>query len=68
MAPGLGSLLIDLLAQRRREALAQGWPEIPGWVFPAESGGFQDQDNFSRTWRRVRRRAQAARSRQPVDR
>jgi integrase len=38
LSPGLGSLLLELLAQRRRESLAQGWPEVPEWVFPSETG------------------------------
>jgi integrase len=59
MAPALASLLVDVLAIRRREALGLGWPETPEWVFPSQSGGPIDQDNFERSWRRVRRRAQA---------
>ena len=58
MAAGLGSLLLDLLGTRRREALAKGWPEIPDWVFPGETGNLLDVNNFERTWRRLRRRAQ----------
>ncbi len=59
MADPLASLLFDLLALRRREALAYGWPEVPEWVFPAQTGGLLDHDNFDRSWRRLRRRAQA---------
>ncbi len=58
MAPELGSLLLDILAERRRECLAGCWPEVPEWVFPSITGGLWDQDNFERSWRRVRRRAQ----------
>ncbi len=58
IAPSLGELLIDVLASRRREALAHGWPETPEWVFPSNTGALIDPDNFDRTWRRVRRRAQ----------
>ena len=58
MAPALTNLLLDVLATRRRETLAVGWPETPPWVFPSEIGGPLDQDNFERSWRRVRRRAQ----------
>jgi integrase len=58
MAPPLASLLMDVLAARRRESIALGRPEIPPWVFPSETGGPLDQDNFDRSWRRVRRRAQ----------
>jgi len=38
MASALASLLLDLLAVRRREAMALGLPEMPAWVFPARSG------------------------------
>ncbi len=58
MAARVGSLLLDLLGTRRREALAKGWPEIPDWVFPGETGNPIDVNNFERTWRRLRRRAQ----------
>ena len=58
MAPPLASLLVDVLGTRRREALAEGWSQVPEWVFPSQTGGLLDQDNFNRTWRRVRRRAQ----------
>jgi len=58
MAPSLGELLIDLLAKRHREAVANGWPEVPSWVFCSEAGGPLDAANLERTWRRVRRRAQ----------
>jgi len=59
MAPALASLLVDVLATRRREGLGFGWPEPPEWVFPSHTGSPIDQDNFERSWRRVRRRAQA---------
>ncbi len=58
MAPELGSLLLDVLAERRRECLAGSWPEVPEWVFPSSTGQLWDQDNFERCWRRVRRRVQ----------
>ncbi len=58
MAPALAALLLDLLGQRRRELLTHGWGTVPEWVFPSQAGGLHDQDNFERTWRRVRRRAQ----------
>jgi len=60
MAPALGSLLIDLFGERRREGLGRGWSEVPEWVFPSQTGGPLDQDNFDRSWRRLRRRAQKA--------
>jgi len=59
VAPALASLLLDVLAARRREALGYGWPETPEWVFPSQTGSPIDQDNFERSWRRVRRRAQS---------
>ncbi len=65
MPPGLGSLLIDLLAERRREGLQRGWPDVPEWVFPAKTGGPLDARNFERAWLRVRRRA-AKRSVRPL--
>ena len=58
MAPSLGSLLLDLLGSRRREALQKGWPEVPEWVFPSKTGKPMDVNNVERTWRRLRRRAQ----------
>ena len=58
MAPGVGSLLLDLLATRRREALSRGWPDVPEFVFPGETGKPLDENNIERTWRRLRRRAQ----------
>ncbi len=60
MTPGVGSLLLDLLGTRRREALARGWSEVPEFVFPAETGRPLDENNVERTWRRLRRRAQKA--------
>ncbi len=59
MAPRLGELLLDVLAERRREAMENGWPELPEWVFCSKVGGIMDHDNFERPWRRVRRKAQA---------
>jgi integrase len=58
MAPPLASLLLDVLATRSRQMLAYVWAEVPEWVFPSRTGGPLDQDNFDRTWRRLRRRAQ----------
>jgi integrase len=58
MAPGLGSLLLDLLGSRRRQAFRKGWPEVPEWVFPSKAGKSIDVNNFERVWRRLRRRAQ----------
>ena len=58
MSPGLASTLLDLLGQRRAQALGRGWPETPEWVFCAETGGPLDSNNFERSWLRLRRRAQ----------
>ncbi len=60
MSPGLGSALLDLLGQRRAECLARGWSEVPAWVFCSETGGPLDERNVSRSWERVRRKAQKA--------
>jgi integrase len=57
MSPGLASTLLDLLGQRRAQALGRGWPETPEWVFCAETGGPLDSNNFERSWLRLRRRA-----------
>jgi integrase len=59
LPPGVASMLLDLLGQRRRECLGNGWAEVPTWVFPSQSGGLLDERNFQRSWYRVRRRAQA---------
>ena len=58
MSPNLASLLVDLLATRRRQALARGWPVIPEWVFCSDAGTLMDERNVERVWYRVRRRAQ----------
>jgi integrase len=58
MSADLASCLFDLLAARRREALANGWQDTPQWVFCSETGGAMDERNFERVWLRVRRRAQ----------
>ncbi len=60
MPPTLASALFDLLAQRRVEALHRGWPEVPAWVFCSKTGTPLDESNLSRSWYRVRRRAQKA--------
>jgi integrase len=50
--------LFDLLALRRRESLARGWPEVPEWVFCSTRGTAHEERNFERVWERLRRRAQ----------
>jgi integrase len=59
LSPALAEILRDLLAQRRRECLKRGWGEVPEWVFCSEAGGLLDGRNLTRTWHRVRRKAQA---------
>ncbi len=58
MPPTLAESLFDLLANRRREALHRGWSEVPGWVFCSEAGTALDERNVTRSWDRLRRRAQ----------
>ena len=48
----------DLHAQRRREALERGWREIPEQVFCSEVGTAMEERNVTRTWNRLRRKAQ----------
>jgi integrase len=58
MPISLASELFDLLAERRREALKYGWPEVPEFVFCSKVGTPFDERNVVRTWSRLRRRAQ----------
>ena len=58
MAPGVASMLLDLLGSLRREAIGRGWKEVPEWVCPGETSKPLDVNNFERTWRPLRRRAQ----------
>jgi len=58
MAPTLASALFDLLAQRRVQCLQRGWAEVPPWVFCSETGSPLDERNVTRSWDRLRRRAQ----------
>jgi len=57
MAPDLGSLLMDLMAERRCEAVAYGWGQLPEPVFVTKAGTRWDDGNLRRAWGRVRRRA-----------
>jgi hypothetical protein len=50
--------ILDLLGTRRRESLKASWSEIHKGVFCSKTGGQLDERNFTRTWERVRRRAQ----------
>ena len=56
--PGLRDSLFELLMERRKEALNRRWPEVPAWVFCSEAGTPLDERNVTRSWGRVRRRAQ----------
>ncbi len=52
-------VLSDLLAERRRACLSRGWAEVPDLVFCSETGGPLDERNVTRSWHRIRRKAQA---------
>jgi len=58
LSPALASVLKGLLAERRRACLSRGWREVPEWVFCSETGGPLDSRNITRTWHRLRRKAQ----------
>ncbi len=58
MPPTLAESLFDLLAQRRAQVLERGWREVPLWVFCSEAATPLDERNVTRSWDRVRRRAQ----------
>jgi len=58
MPPTLASAFIDLLAERRRQVLAYGWREVPESVFCSKTGTPLDERNVTRSWDRLRRRAQ----------
>lgn len=38
--------------------MAQGWPEVPEWVFVSTVGTHREEGNFERVWRQLQRRAQ----------
>jgi integrase len=58
LSPALASILQDLLAKRRRECLKHGWADVPAFVFCSETGGLLDERNVTRSWDRLRRKAQ----------
>ncbi len=58
MPPSLVREIESLLALRHRQQIERGWASVPLWVFCSESGDRWDENNFSRAWRRVQRRAQ----------
>jgi integrase len=57
MTPDLTETLFDLLGERQRERLSNGWPETPGWIFCSETGTGLHPRNLQRTFERLRRRA-----------
>ena len=59
MPPALAELLLDVLGDRRRECLANGWKQLPAPVFCSTNGRYWNERNFNRSWELVRRRAQA---------
>jgi len=58
LAQPLASILRDVLSERRAQCLRYQWPEVPELVFCSETGGPLDDRNVSRSWGRVRRKAQ----------
>jgi len=58
MPPTLALSLFDLLTQRQRESIRRGWPKVPEPVFCSEVGTPLDERNVTRSWDRLRRRAQ----------
>jgi len=58
MPPTLAETLFDLLSLRRTQVLQRGWREVPPWVFCSEAATPMDESNVTRSWDRVRRRAQ----------
>jgi len=57
MPPMLAELLLDVLGERRRECLANGWKQVPLPVFCSTNGSHWNERNFNRSWESVRRRA-----------
>ena len=49
LSPLLAGVLRDLHAQRRRETLKRGWPEVPEWVFCDRNSSPLDERNLHRT-------------------
>ncbi len=58
MTHSLAELLFDLLAERQRQRIENGWRETPEWVFCTSNGTGFNPRNIQRTFDRVRRRAQ----------
>jgi integrase len=58
MTPSIAEELFDLLAERQRQRLANGWPDTPEWIFCTSVGTGLGSRNVQRIYERVRRRAQ----------
>ena len=58
MTLSLAELLFDLLSDRQRQRIENGWRETPEWVFCTSNGTGFNPRNIQRTFDRVRRRAQ----------
>jgi integrase len=48
MSKELCQTLRDLQTERQLEAAANGWQEVPVWIFCSETGGLLDPDNLRR--------------------
>lgn len=46
MSKGLAQTLVSLRVERQLEASANGWQNIPEWVFCSETGSLMDGDNL----------------------
>ena len=58
MSDQLDRVLRDLLEPRQQATLRGQWKEPPPFVFCSETGGLLDERNVSRSWNRLRRKAQ----------
>ncbi len=58
-SPAPAAILRDLLAERRRQCLKRKWALVPEFIFCSETGGLLDERNITRSWHRVRHKAQA---------
>lgn len=57
MTEALTETLFDVLGERQKERIAQGWPDTPVRVFASEVGTAPEPRNVERVWARIRRRA-----------
>ena len=58
LSPSLAETLSELLAERRRDTLSGRWSEVPELVFCSQAGGPLEERNVTRSWDRLRRKAQ----------